>query len=382
MADDDKDPFAKYRNQSPGAATKRRGEEDDPFAKYVTPKEDDQASALSTTAKPATTWWPTYKEMSKESVQQLGRGVQQLSPSDAPLSQRFYGVGNVAAGTLGTVFAPLSAAYRTFAGQPVEDVTRPFIPPTPVNPRGGIPTEWTEFGLGLATPFPAAPPRAPRMPPPIPYRPLDVTLSAGQEARDLSLIQREQAALRGQSGPPAQGVAKRFMEQQEEELARARQNITEAFDPDAAMGMQPGSSGAQITAESPFEAANIAQRGLQERAQAARAGVQASYQEAKAAGGEIHAGAFEGMPQRIKRDLSLGADPVIVDPQLTPWASAMIDDLDRLVGNLRIPSKADPFGAPNPERITGVNLEGVDQWRKRLSTFRDNAFGSGNARDG
>jgi hypothetical protein len=353
----DEDPFADI--VKPKKASKAP-HPDDPFADIIKPKEDEATSALENVVKPFYDYPSTARGMARESMQQFGRGVQQLAPSNAPLSERAYGVGNVAAGTLGYLGSPLSAAYRTFAGEPIEHAT-----------RGYIPKEWTEFALGMATPFPKFS-RAPPAVPPLPYRPLDVTLSAGQEARDLTTIQREQAALRAQSGPPAQRVAQRFMDQQQDELARARQSITDALDPITG----------QTVAETPREAADIAQRGVQAAAARARGAVDTAYRQARAGGGEIHAGVFEGMPQKIKGDLSLGTEPVIIDPKLTPWANAMVDDLDQLVGRLNIPNRADPFGAPNAQGITGVGLEGVDQWRKRLSKFRENAFGSGNQSDG
>jgi hypothetical protein len=49
------------------------------------------------------------------------------------------GAANVGLGALGAVAAPISATYRSFAGQPIEDVT-------------GIPREYTEFAAQLATP--------------------------------------------------------------------------------------------------------------------------------------------------------------------------------------------------------------------------------------
>jgi hypothetical protein len=78
----------------------------------------------------------------------------------------------------------------------------------------------------------------------------------------------------------------------------------------------------------------------------------------------------------------LGTEPVIIDDKLTPHASQMIRDIDDRVAKLRIQNRADPFGEPNPENITGINLNGVDQMRKRLSAMRRDAFGSGNAADG
>jgi hypothetical protein len=50
-------------------------------------------------------------------------------------------VGNIAGGAVGYLASPLNAAYRSFASKPLEETT-------------GIPKEYTEFALGLATPIP------------------------------------------------------------------------------------------------------------------------------------------------------------------------------------------------------------------------------------
>jgi len=100
---------------------------------------------------PITEYWPTQGQMANEGWEQAKHGAGQLAalPSreskytpestGQAMLESIKGVGNVAAGALGYVASPISAAYRSFLGQPVEDVT-------------GIPREYTEFGAQLATP--------------------------------------------------------------------------------------------------------------------------------------------------------------------------------------------------------------------------------------
>lgn len=325
--------------------------------------------------KPITSYLPTQGAMAKESLEQAGRGVEQLAgqgdfsrpsvvpvPVDDPRGMELLkGAGNAAVGALGYTASPINAALRTFIGKPIEDVT-----------GGKIPKEYTEFAAGLATPGFGMRALVGRRPPVTvptqPARPQGVTLSEGQLTRDLPQIQFEQSAARGQLGPQAEAQARAFLNQQRGELAAARGDISETINPAGVV-------------QTPQEAGASAQAGLQREAGAARSRVQAAYETARGLPGEIHAGAFEGMPQKIKGDLTLGDSPVIVDERLTPYANHMLQDLERNVGNLRIPNRADPFGAPNPENITGVSLAGVEQWRKRLSSFRRDAFASGNAAD-
>jgi hypothetical protein len=85
---------------------------------------------------PITEWPRTVREISTEATNQVGRGVGQLTgaiagakgdlsdPEErARLWEATKGIGNVGLGALGAVFAPVSATYRSFLGQPVEDVT-------------------------------------------------------------------------------------------------------------------------------------------------------------------------------------------------------------------------------------------------------------------
>ena len=94
---------------------------------------------------PITEYPRNYEEMRKEAEQQFSRGAGQVyegafgSGLQGDLPKFSGGLGNMALGALGYVGSPISAAYRSVIGQPVEDVT-------------GIPREYTEFASQLATP--------------------------------------------------------------------------------------------------------------------------------------------------------------------------------------------------------------------------------------
>lgn len=317
-------------------------------------------SLLDKALQPFTSYPETYSRMNRESREQVSHGVDQLShPSGAMDVAK--GVGNVAAGSLGYASSPISAAIDTFVGKPIEENT-------------GVPKEYTDFAASLALPIPKrmpniARPRAP-VAPPVPD-PLGVTLSEGQATGDLSAIQREQAAVRGQSGSPAQQHAQQFFDQQRGQLENARTDIAQGLDP-----------AGQRIAETPQAAGEVVSQQLQRADAQRKAGVTAAYDKAKSYPGEVHSDAFEGISNKIKTDLSSRADPIVVDDKLTPFASHAIKDLDDRIANLRIQNRASPHGQPDRAEISGVTLEGVDQMRKRLSAFRKDAFGSGNAADG
>jgi len=82
----------------------------------------------------------------------------------------------------------------------------------------------------------------------------------------------------------------------------------------------------------------------------------------------------KGIGQRIKGSLSNRQQPVIIDDVTTPVASRMLQDVDNTISRLRIQNRADPLGPPNPENIVGVNLQGVDQARKRLVSMASSAM--------
>jgi hypothetical protein len=312
--------------------------------------------AIGKLAQPITSYPETYERMKNEGLEQTGRGIEQLESGEP--GQMARGAVNTAVGGLSYLGSPISAGIDTLIGKPVEGVT-------------GIPSEYADFAASLAMPIPKRIPRiggAATLPE---EGPLGVTLSEGQRTGDLSAIQREQAALRGQSGPPAQRVAEDFRTQQESQLTGARQGIKEGLDP---FGQQ--------VAKTPQEAGDVVSQSMQRMAAQRKADVGTAYETARSYPGEIHAGAFEGMPQKIKSDLSARDEPIIIDDKLTPFASQAIKDIDKRVGKLKIQNRADPFGQPNAKSIVGVDLKGVDQMRRRLSTFRSDAFASGNAADG
>lgn len=320
-------------------------------------------SMLDKALQPLTTWPETYSKMNKEARQQMSRGVDQISHPDGAMDVA-KGVANTASGALGFVTSPINAVIDTVAGKPIEENT-------------GIPSKYTDFAVSLALPIPKRMPRLSRMgeeaatPQLVKDGPLGVTLSEGQTTRDLSAIQREQAALRGQSGSPAQQQAERFFDQQGKQLDAARTDIAKGLDP-----------AGQKIAETPQAAGDLVSQSMQRMDAQRKAGVTQAYDKAKDLGGEVHAGAFEGIAPKIKTDLSMRDDPIIIDDKLTPFASRAIQDIDNRVANLKIQNRADPHGQPDMADIAGVSLSGIDQMRKRLSSFRKDAFASGNAADG
>jgi len=329
------------------------------------PAKSSGQSLLSKAIEPITSLPSTYRSLVDQATELFGKGVGDLKSGNV-----LKGAGESALGGLEYLTAPVSAPVRTFVGKPTEDAVRSMTGSDRLASAVGA---GMETAAGLVLPIPKGLPRMGRgEPPPVaPARMLDVTLSEGQASRDLPTIQREQAATRGNSGPPAQKAAQEFVDQQATELTNARDRIARGFDPFNAK-----------VAETPQEAGELVSQSVQKTAANRKADVNAAYKEARGYPGEIHAGAFEGIGQKIKGDLSLRDDPVIIDGKLTPFASQMIDDIEQRVSRLKIENRADPFGQPNPENITGINLNGVDQMRKRLSAMRKDAFSSGNGADG
>ena len=162
-------------------------------------------SPIEKVISPITEYPRNYEEMRKEAEQQISRGAEQVmegafgSGLSGDLPKFAGGLGNVALGALGYVGSPISAAYRSLIGQPVEDVT-------------GIPREQTEFAAQLATPgigltrlakapgIPAEPVAAPgfrtapQAPPPIPGSREDVIAAANRLSETGSPVQIPRAA--------------------------------------------------------------------------------------------------------------------------------------------------------------------------------------------
>lgn len=106
--------------------------------------------------------------------------------------------------------------------------------------------------------------------------------------------------------------------------------------------------------------------------QAARAEKEALYGRAGSMDAAVRADEVANVRSRVAQHLdNLGT---VVDPQLTPAAAKMMDELQRLA-ELRIPNKA--VGARLPaaggEPVVGVSVQGLEQARKRLGFFRQAA---------
>jgi len=122
----------------------------------------------------------------------------------------------------------------------------------------------------------------------------------------------------GKLSPAANARKLAYEAQQAKQLDKARTETVKK--------LEPGRK--KIIAGTPGEAGQIIQSGEQGRGGLLRefnrvtAETKQAYDEAKAAGGEVHAGVFEGIGQRIKADLTVGPDQVIIDNRTTPIASA------------------------------------------------------------
>lgn len=336
---------------------------------------------------PITTYPETYQKMNKESVDEMKHGVGQIANADGAWDVA-KGVGNTAMGAIGYVGSPINAAYRTVVGQPVEDVT-------------GIPKEYTEFAASLATPgigltriggVPKTPPK-----PPTP-QPFGVTKSVGQETGDLSAIQREQAALRGEMGPHAQERAKEFFAQQKGQLEDARTGIKEDLDP-----------AKTIFADSPVEAGEHLSESIKKAAKVSKGVVDDAYQAAREAPGYMHPSVFEGLGSKIKTDLSLNKDPYkryVID-DTTPSARSALKYIDDEVSRFVVENQANPFGNKKGVLLNelaaqaeaaghydvaqklrfgdkgtiGLNGEDIDQIRKNLNIYRRQSYKPDNPTD-
>lgn len=100
--------------------------------------ERENLSPLQKAISPITSYPATYDRMNKDARAQVSRGIDQLSHPDGA-GDVAKGAANTALGAAAYVASPISAAYRSIIGQPVEDVT-------------GIPREQTEFAAQLLTP--------------------------------------------------------------------------------------------------------------------------------------------------------------------------------------------------------------------------------------
>lgn len=315
--------------------------------------------AASDAIKPIVTYPATQAKMAREGRADVERGIRQIASPESAWDVA-KGVGNVGLGALGWGLSPINALYRTVAGEPLET-------------HLGIPKEYTEFGLGLATPgigLPRVPRRTPSLPPPPPTPPsiAGVTLTEGEATRALPLIQKEQGALRGEKalGEAAHEHAQAFRHQREGQIAASHENVARALDPYG-----------QVVAETPIEAGRLVSEGLRSTRDSARTGVDEAYRYARSLPGEAAAGAFEGTVPQIKNMLTMRDEPIIID-KLTPIAGQAMEYLEKTVGRMRIPNRASlakdsVYGEVAAGNDAGISLRGIEQWRKNIIRFRDEA---------
>jgi hypothetical protein len=147
----------------PPGATLRRTSEGYPYLQGSEAPESGSKGIIEKAIEPITSYPETYGQMRREAQEQMGRGVEQISGAfEKPsLSEGAWeaakGAANIGFGGLGFTASPISAAYRTLLGKPIEEIT-------------GVPKEYTEFAASLATPgvgftkipsFKVSPPRIP-----------------------------------------------------------------------------------------------------------------------------------------------------------------------------------------------------------------------------
>lgn len=386
----------------------------------------DALSPIGKALSPITGYWPTYQRMNKEARDQMARGYNELGDGTW---NTIKGAANIGAGALGYVGSPISAAYRSVIGQPIEDVT-------------GIPREYTEFAAELATPgiglthLPAEPGAVAEAAPAVVPRSAEATraqelgdefginYSRGQADQDLDRIRYEDMAARGAYGVDAQKKAAEFFDQQFQGIQQAgrqvgqqigtgEQPLNSAADAGASLNAeiadraeearnsrdalmaradQEATAQRQMVAdrqraidqavagqnpalESSRDAGEAVNAAVRDRAAANRGEFQGLYREFGQLPGEFSVDAVRGLGTRIRNDLSFRDDPVVVDDQLTPSASRAILSLDQM-SQPNIQNRASAFAQPGPDEIAGVNLRGIDQMRKKLVAYYQAAKGN------
>lgn len=104
---------------------------------------------------------------------------------------------------------------------------------------------------------------------------------------------------------------------------------------------------------------------------AARARKDALYDQAGRADASVRLDAVQGVRNNVVSALEEAG--VVIDPQLTPAANRMIDELQRL-SQLNIPNRAQiARPAAQGDDLVGVTVQGIEQARKRLVSLRSAA---------
>ena len=244
-----------------------------------------------------------------------------------------------------------------------------------------------------------------------------INLSKGQSTQDLDRIRYEDMASRGAYGKEAQDRAAAFFQKQFEESQAAGQsvgqqtaraspvvdNLSEAASSlnsdvaeraesaralqseaehqaaqeaesqrgivsDQGKALTDAIRGVSQPIENSREAGEVVGQNVRDAAAANRQEFKNRYNEVAQLPGEFRVDAVQGLGTRVRNDLTFASQPVIIDDQLTPAASRAIQALDEMSAP-RIQNRASAFGEPKPEEIAGVNLQGIDQMRKKLVAY-------------
>jgi hypothetical protein len=413
-----------------------------PFADLIPSKDAEPAdhglserqklSAVGRILSPVTGYPETYVRMNKDARGQFSRGVDQIAnresvidPQAHGISDVINGVTNMGLGAVGYVTSPISAAYRSALGQPIEDAT-------------GIPREYTEFAAQLATPGIGLP-GAVKAPAVIAPR-VAVEAPAGEivdAARRISAVAPEpinvprafasdntavQRTAQGIRNLPVIGDAiPRATGEMTDQLGNAVKSIASSYGegsgPNVAsrIGRNIGSqaeaegraateaaanSDAAVLADwerahnsarnsigaAETSAADAARRTvgdmspqdmgatliarLRQGEREAHATKERLYGIAANSDGAIDANAVRGIRGDVTR--SLDEQGLVVDPLLTPAASRMVTELDN-ISSLRIPNRVASPRTVGPAgddvNVAAVNMQGLEQTRKRLNAL-------------
>jgi hypothetical protein len=413
-----------------------------PFADLIPSKDAEPAdhglserqklSAVGRILSPVTGYPETYVRMNKDARGQFSRGVEQIANRESVIDPQAHGISdvingmtNMGLGAVGYVTSPISAAYRSALGQPIEDAT-------------GIPREYTEFAAQLATPGIGLP-GAVKAPAVIAPR-VAVEAPAGEivdAARRISAVAPEpinvprafasdntavQRTAQGIRNLPVIGDAiPRATGEMTDQLGNAVKSIASSYGegsgPNVAsrIGRNIGSqaeaegkaaseaaanSDASVLADwerahnnarnsigaAETSAADAARRTvgdmspqdmgatliarLRQGEREAHATKERLYGIAANSDGAIDANAVRGIRGDVTR--SLDEQGLVVDPLLTPAASRMVTELDN-ISSLRIPNRvASPRSvgpAGDDVNVAAVNMQGLEQTRKRLNAL-------------
>jgi hypothetical protein len=388
--------------------------------------ERQKLSPVEKAISPITSYPATYDRMNKDARAQISSGIDQIVNHESLTDPQAHGISDVltgaaktALGAAGYVASPISAAYRSIVGQPVEDVT-------------GIPREYTEFAAQLATPgigLPGAV-KAPvaAIPSAAPVAAPNEIVAAARRVSDVApepvnvprafagdnmAVQRTAQGIRnlpviGDAIPRATGemsdqlggavksiassygegsgpnVASRIgrtlssqagAETQAASAAAAHSDAAVLADWERAHASARDAIGAAETSAADAAARSVGDMSPQDMAATLIARLRQGEQEARAtkerlygiagnSDGAIDANAVRGVRADVTR--SLDEQGLVVDPTLTPAASRMVTELDN-ISSLRIPNRVAP--AANPDEVSAVNMQGLEQTRKRLNAL-------------